>query len=80
MGTGRVLPKQRDAFVELRLTNPDMLGKLLPDEPVVALNQQEGVNPPQDAKRKSDLDAEILRLTTEGATAQYFQPSSNGSK
>ncbi len=61
---GRVLPKQRDSFVELALTNRALLDSLLPDEPVIPLNSQQGVAPPEDEKRQKDLDAEIIRLTT----------------
>jgi hypothetical protein len=72
---GRVLPKQKDTFVDLALTNRDMMETLLPDEPVVRLNNQEGVGgqPQGSQKHTFDVDAEILRLTQqhqEMATAQ----------
>lgn len=73
---GRVLPKQRDSYVELALTNRDLLDSLLPDEPVVKLNHQAGVTPPDDKKKQEDLDAEIIRLTTseDPKVKKYFDP------
>jgi len=75
IGQGRVLPKQRSAFVDLALTNRDMLDTLLPEEPVVALNAQEGVGgmPQGEASHAADIDAELLRLTTQGQTKHFFE-------
>lgn len=66
ISAGRVLPKQRSAFVELALTNRDMLDTLLPTEAVVKLNHQSGITGPDgEQKQETDIDAEIMRLTAE---------------
>ncbi len=61
--SGHVMPKQRNAFVELKLTNPTMFEALLPAEPVVKMSQESGVTPPEDEKHKANIDAEVLRLS-----------------
>lgn len=62
---GRVLPKQKSVFVELALTNTDMLEQLLPDAPVVALNNSIGTagTPHGEQRHEIDIDAEIAKLT-----------------
>ncbi len=59
---GRVMPKQRDAFIELKLSNPTMFDALVPSEPIVKLNNETGVAPAEDEKHKANIDAEIARL------------------
>jgi len=74
---GRVLPKQRDAYVTLALSDRDMLTALLPEEPVVKLNNQEGLSGPDgDQRQEQDIDTEVARLTA--AHSQFFSP--NGTK
>lgn len=74
VSAGRVLPKQRAAFIELALTNRDMLDTLLPAEPVVKLNAQSGVTKPDGEQRQEeDIDAEVARLTAEHK--QFFSPN-----
>jgi hypothetical protein len=75
ISTGRVLPKQREAFVTMALTNRDQMEVLLPDEPVVQLNNQRGhIGTPQgEQKQQIDIDQEILRLTAENP--QVFNAS-----
>jgi hypothetical protein len=75
---GRIMPKQRDSMLELALTNRAMFENLLPDEPVVKLNNQVGSPPDESGSRDHDIDQEIIRLTTTGETAKIFQPRSNG--
>ncbi len=60
---GRVMPAQAPAFVELKLTNPGMFDQLVPAEPIVKLNNETGVTPPEDKAHTLDVDAEILRLS-----------------
>lgn len=63
---GRVLPKQRPAFVELALSNRDMLDQLLPGEPVVRLNHQDGAPTPDgEHSQERDIDGEVARLAAE---------------
>jgi hypothetical protein len=71
---GRVLPKQREAYVTMALTNRDQLEVMLPDKAIVALNAQKGTGgrPQGEQKQQLDIDQEILRLTAENA--QIFDP------
>ncbi len=62
---GKVLPSQKDGFVELKLSNPTMFDSLIPAEPIVKLSNEKGVTPPQDAKHVKDVDAEIIRLSNQ---------------
>lgn len=58
---GRVLPAQRSAMVELKLTNAEMFGQLVPAEPIVKLSHEAGKNPPKADEHKVDIDKEIGR-------------------
>lgn len=62
---GRIIPANRDAMVELRLSNKEMFDKLVPENPVVSLSQEEGTNVTDEQGRQveEDIDAEIARLT-----------------
>jgi hypothetical protein len=60
---GRILPAEREARVELKLSNPEMFDKLLPAQPIVKLSNEVGVNKPDDKKQELDIDAEVLRLS-----------------
>lgn len=59
---GRVVPSQKDALVELKLSNPSMFDKLVPAEPIIKMSNEQG-NDPKDAKPDVDVDKEIARLT-----------------
>lgn len=59
----RILPAERDARVELKLTNPAMFDRLVPAQPLVKLSDEKGVNSPADKDHKVDIDAEIARLS-----------------
>ncbi len=77
IAAGRVLPKQRAAFVQLAMTDRDMLDNLLPVEPVVKLNAQEGQDGPDGEQRQhQDIKADVARLTAEHS--QFF--TANGQK
>lgn len=78
---GRIMPKSRDDMLELRLTNPAMYERLLPaaEDPIVQLNHQSGLPPDETAKRTADIDAELIRLTTQGSTSKFFQPGGRSS-
>lgn len=60
---GKVLPAQRDAFIELKLTNQTMFQALIPAEPIVKLNNESGSNVTDDSAHKLDVDKEIERLS-----------------
>lgn len=71
---GRVLPKQREAYVRMALTQRDQLEVMLPDKAIVPLNAQAGTGgrPQGEQKQQLDIDQEILRLTAENG--QIFDP------
>lgn len=72
--TGRVMPAQRDAFVELRLSNTAMFDKLVPEQPIVKMNVEAGVQPDDGRHETLDVDAEIARLTAQdGPAARYIK-------
>lgn len=60
---GRLMPAQRDVFVEMKLTAPAMFDKAVPAQPVVKLTAELGNNAPKDEGQKYDIDAEIARLS-----------------
>lgn len=57
---GRILPAQRDAMLELRLTNSEMFERLLPGDSIVSLSE-DGVTT-HDEPAAGQMDAEIARL------------------
>ncbi len=59
---GRILPAQRDAFVEMKLSSTEMFDKIVPAQPIVKLSNEVGKNPPKDDEHKVDIDKEIGRL------------------
>lgn len=61
---GRVMPKQRKGFVELKLSNPAMFDELVPAEPVVKLNNEQGGTGADDSSHVKDMDKEISRLVS----------------
>ena len=60
---GRIMPAERDARVELKLTNPTMFDRLLPAEPIIKLNNETGITPPDDEAHQKNVDEEIARLS-----------------
>ncbi len=60
---GRVLPAQKNAFVELKLSNPTMFDALVPAQPIVKLNNETLVTPPADKNHTEDIDKEVARLS-----------------
>lgn len=60
---GRIRPAERDARVELKLTNSEMFDRLLPADRIVALTKETGVTPPQGEAQEKNLDSDIVRLS-----------------
>lgn len=71
VGLGHILPAQRDAMLELRLSNAEMFLKVVPKTPLVKLSAEEGADIPSD-QPELDVDAEIAKLTNGDKTSQYF--------
>jgi hypothetical protein len=62
--TGRVMPKQRNAFVKLAMSDREQMAELLPDTAVVKMSDQAGAADPDPAgTHETDVDAEIARLS-----------------
>lgn len=62
VAAGRVLPKDKDAFVELKLSNPDLFEKMVPEKPLVELSREGGTDP-IDQGPESVVAAEVARLS-----------------
>lgn len=74
---GKILPAQRDTYVELRLSNPGMFTRMVPAEAIVKLEAEAGVTPPEDEKHRKNIDEEIARLTApSGTNAHMFKVQS----
>lgn len=61
---GKIVPAQREVMLEVRLSHPDLYGKLVPDQPIVTLSDERGVEshdrtPNPDAEK---AEQEIQRL------------------
>lgn len=66
IGTGHILPKQREFAIDLKLTgSPEKWEQFVPAEPVVPVNQQVGLTggDGDDVHRVQDQQSEVDRLT-----------------
>lgn len=71
---GRILPAKREAYLTMALSNREMFDAVLPDEPLIKLNNEQGTSPiPGEGERRElDVEAEIARLTSsDGPASQY---------
>jgi hypothetical protein len=64
---GRVLPAKRDVMVNVKLTNAELFDQIIPEQPIVKLSNEVGVNKPQAKEHELDVEAEIARLTAQFA-------------
>jgi hypothetical protein len=71
---GRILPKDKEAQVELLLSNEALFEKLLPEKSIVKLsNAPEEIGfEPTDESHGATIEAEILRLSQTDAAKQYI--------
>lgn len=60
---GRVTPAQKDTFVELKLSNPTMFGKLVPEKPLVRMEQEQGITPTEREAAEKRRGDELTRLS-----------------
>jgi hypothetical protein len=75
VSAGRLLPKTRDAAVDMALSRRDDLDAILApaERPYVQLSVQRGLaGPDGEQKQEQDIDAELTRLTAEHS--QFFTP------
>lgn len=73
--TGFILPAERDARVELKLSNEELFAKLLPAQPIVKLSEETGVVPETPAP--TDLDAEIARYIALGTDRGFIKSATS---
>lgn len=59
---GRVLPKDKESFVELKLSNPELFEKIVPEKPLIELSREDGMEP-TDQGPANAVEAEIARLS-----------------
>lgn len=61
ISAGRLLPVNRDAMIELRLSNEELFDKIVPETPVIQLSKEDGTgeNPADD---KDFVQTEVTRL------------------
>ena len=70
VSVGRVLPTQRDAMIELSMTNREMFDRLLPEKAIVSLSE-DGVTVHDGRESEgAPADDEITRLSAVAATIQ----------
>lgn len=60
---GKILPAKRKVMVTVKLTNPELFDQIVPDQPIVKLSNEVGVNPPKAKQHELDVEAEIARLS-----------------
>jgi hypothetical protein len=75
VGSGHILPKQREFAINLKLTRPQDFTEFVPDQPVVDMGKQSGVTVPRDEHEQAQQEEEVTRLTA--AYTTYFEPSSS---
>lgn len=73
IGSGHVLPKQREFAINLKLTKPADFEEFVPDKPVIPVNQQSGVGGDRDERETTEhQQGEVARLTAE--YEEFFNP------
>lgn len=62
VSAGRVLPKDKDSYVKLKLSNAELFDEIVPDKPLVELSREDGLTP-VDGSHENAVEAEIARLS-----------------
>lgn len=71
IGEGRVLPKQRDAYVELRLSNTEMFDSIVPEESLIKLSNERGDEGEDNQDHEDTVAAAIEEATKTSAFQSY---------
>ncbi len=68
---GRILPAQRDAYLELSASNPDLFDKMVPEEPLIKMSDEQGTGftDSQSEQFEDEVVAEIQRYTAQDGPA-----------
>lgn len=73
--TGHIKPVDKDAMLELRLSNEELFKKLVPAKPLVQLSNTDEIGfVPTDLSHDDTVTAEIARLSASPAAAAYINP------
>jgi hypothetical protein len=59
---GKILPAKKSAMLKLRLSNEEMFQELIPNEPIVKLSNERGLEPSNDDGEKLDVSKEVKGL------------------
>lgn len=73
VGTGHILPKQRDFAVNLLLSRPEEFNEFVPSEPIIPVGEQAGFSVPNDQHEEVAQTAEVDRLASK--YSEYFTPA-----
>jgi Mu-like prophage I protein len=68
---GRIIPAQRETYVDLRLSNAELFDKLVPETAILAFSAPAGVGSDDEAKARKAAD-EVARLTAPGGAAADY--------
>ena len=60
---GRVLPKDKESYTELKLSNPELFDKIVPEKPLVELSREDGIVPTDNAGQENLVQSEVARLS-----------------
>lgn len=60
---GRILPKDKDAHVELKLSSPELFDKIVPEKPLIELSREDGIVPTDNANQETLVQTEVARLS-----------------
>lgn len=71
---GKILPAKRDVYLTMALSHREMFDQIVPDAPIVAVNQEKGTGRRADEHtgREIDVEAELARLTAPGGPAAEY--------
>lgn len=71
---GRILPAKREAYVTMALSHRDLFEQIVPETPIVPLDQEKGTAPRAEEHkgREIDVEAELARLTAAGGPAAEY--------
>lgn len=70
LGTGHILPKQREFAINLYLSRRDEFDEFVPEKPVIPVGEQTGLTVPQDAHEKAEQTKELDRIAAQ--YSEYF--------
>ncbi len=61
--SGHILPRDKEAMIELRMEKPDLFTKLIPEKPIIQLSNEQGTETPGESDQDT-VASEIDRIIT----------------